>query len=156
MHIPFSIAGSKMRARPIRSLKIIVADSASLRHRARRGFIPADPAGHRCRAVQRHAAHLSWDDFDRLDYIDAHTEGFADLKRTVRDYTPKFVADISVSAEQDLMQAGALVRRFESNAVAVLPGFESIVLRHGKKMPRWINLHLATHQIGKRARVLFH
>jgi assimilatory nitrate reductase catalytic subunit len=46
-----------------------------------------------------------WEDLVDLAYIDAHTEGFGDLKRTVRDYTPKFVAQTCGISEEDLIKA---------------------------------------------------
>ncbi|HEY6772570.1 MAG TPA: molybdopterin-dependent oxidoreductase, partial [Oxalicibacterium sp.] len=46
-----------------------------------------------------------WEDLIDPAWIDAHTEGFAELKRTVRDYTPKFVADTCGISEDDLVTA---------------------------------------------------
>jgi assimilatory nitrate reductase catalytic subunit len=46
-----------------------------------------------------------WEGLIDAAYIDAHTEGFAELKNTVRDYTPKFVADICGISEDDLVTA---------------------------------------------------
>src|SRR5229473_2857172 len=48
---------------------------------------------------------MIWEDLIAAAYIAAHTEGFAMLKATVRDYTPKFVAEICGINEAELFQA---------------------------------------------------
>ena len=56
------------------AMKIIVADPRRTDTAERRRPAPADPARHRRRAVQRHAAHHAVGRLDRPDYIAAHTE----------------------------------------------------------------------------------
>src|SRR6202022_4982566 len=48
---------------------------------------------------------MIWEDLTAPAYIAAHTEGFAALKATVRDYTPKFVAEVCGISEAELFQA---------------------------------------------------
>src|SRR3569833_2997581 len=49
-----------------------------------------------------------WEDMVDTGYVDAHTEGFAELKRIVRDYTPTYVADICGISEEVLAKAARL------------------------------------------------
>ena len=51
--------------------------------------------------------------------------------------------------DEDLARGGALVRRSERRAVALLPGPQPVVVRHRRRTRRSINLHLATGQIGR-------
>ena len=89
-----------------------------------------------------------WEDLIDTGYIDAHTEGFAELKSTVRDYTPKFVADTCGISEDDLVKAA---RWFAQSKASLSLYFQG--LNHSSsgtaKNAALINLHLATHQIGK-------
>src|SRR5207237_9898666 len=48
---------------------------------------------------------MIWEDLTASAYIAAHTEGFAALKATVRDYTPKFVAEVCGISEAERFQA---------------------------------------------------
>src|SRR6202022_3749643 len=48
---------------------------------------------------------MIWEDLTTTGYIAAHTEGFAALKATVREYTPKFVAEVCGISESELFQA---------------------------------------------------
>jgi assimilatory nitrate reductase catalytic subunit len=89
-----------------------------------------------------------WEDLVDVDYIAAHTEGFAELKQTVREYTPKMVAEICGINEQDLMQAA----RWFGQARAALSMYCQGLNQSSSgtaKNAALINLHLATHQIGK-------
>ncbi|NEX60871.1 nitrate reductase [Noviherbaspirillum galbum] len=89
-----------------------------------------------------------WEDLIDQAYIDAHTEGFADLKRTVRDYTPKFVADTCGISEDDLVKAA----RWFGEAPAALSLYCQGLNQSSSgtaKNAALINLHLATGQIGK-------
>jgi assimilatory nitrate reductase catalytic subunit len=89
-----------------------------------------------------------WEDLVDLAYIDAHTEGFGDLKRTVRDYTPKFVAQTCGISEEDLIKAA---RWFGASAAALSLYCQGLNQSSSgtAKNAALINLHLATHQIGK-------
>jgi len=89
-----------------------------------------------------------WEDLVDVDYIAAHTEGFAELKQTVREYTPKMVAEICGINEADLMQAA----RWFGQAKAALSMYCQGLNQSSSgtaKNAALINLHLATHQIGK-------
>jgi len=89
-----------------------------------------------------------WEDMIDTAYIDAHTEGFAELKRTVRDYTPKFVAETCGISEADLIQAA---RWFGTSKAALSLYCQGLNQSSSgtAKNASLINLHLATHQIGK-------
>lgn len=82
------------------------------------------------------------------DYIEAHTEGFAELAAEVRHYPPARVAQICEIAVADLLQAA---RWFASNGPALslyCQGLnQSAAGTH--KNAALIHLHLATGQIGK-------
>ena len=89
-----------------------------------------------------------WDERVDTAYIEAHTEGWPELKRLVRDYTPKQVAGICGIREEDLVTAA---RWFgESKAVLSLycQGLNQSASGTAKNAAL-INLHLATGQIGR-------
>lgn len=89
-----------------------------------------------------------WEDLIDPAFIDAHTEGFAELKATVRDYTPKFVAQTCGINESDLVQAA---RWFGSSPASLSMYCQGLNQSSSgtAKNAALINLHLATHQIGK-------
>jgi assimilatory nitrate reductase catalytic subunit len=89
-----------------------------------------------------------WEDMVDSAYIDAHTEGFAELKRTVRDYTPKFVADTCGIKEEDLLQAARWFGESKAALSLYCQGLNQSASGTAKNASL-INLHLATHQIGK-------
>ena len=89
-----------------------------------------------------------WDECIDSAFIDAHTENFAELKRTVRDYTPRFVAEVCGISEADLSTAA----RWFGQAGAALSLYCQGLNQSSSgtaKNAALINLHLATHQIGK-------
>jgi len=91
---------------------------------------------------------LIWEDLIDPAYIAAHTEGFAALKKTVREYTPKFVAEVCGIEESDLLQAA----RWFGSARAALSLYCQGLNQSSSgtaKNAALINLHLATGQIGK-------
>jgi len=89
-----------------------------------------------------------WDDLIDNAFIDAHTEGFAELKRTVRDYTPKFVADTCGIREEDLIKAARWFGESKASLSLYCQGLNQSSSGTAKNAAL-INLHLATHQIGK-------
>ena len=89
-----------------------------------------------------------WEDLIDTAYIDAHTEGFAELKRTVRDYTPKFVADTCGISEEDLIKAARWFGESKAALSLYCQGLNQSSSGTAKNAAL-INLHLATHQIGK-------
>ncbi|GHD60040.1 nitrate reductase [Jeongeupia chitinilytica] len=93
--------------------------------------------------------HLIWEGLVDPAYIAAHTAGFAELKKLVRDYTPKMAAELCGIFEADLVQAAEW---FGASGGASLSlycmGLNQSA--HGTdKNLALINLHLATGQIGK-------
>ena len=89
-----------------------------------------------------------WEDLVDIPYIDAHTEGFAELKRTVRDYTPKFVADTCGISEEDLVKAARWFGESKASLSLYCQGLNQSSSGTAKNAAL-INLHLATHQIGR-------
>ncbi len=89
-----------------------------------------------------------WEDLVDSAYIDAHTEGFAELKRTLRDYTPKFVADTCGITEEDLNKAARWFGESKAALSLYCQGLNQSSSGTAKNAAL-INLHLATHQIGK-------
>lgn len=90
---------------------------------------------------------MLWEGLLDMDYIQAHTEGFEALKDTVREYTPKMVADICGINEQDIVQAAKWFGAGPTLSMYCMGLNQSI---HGtEKNGTLINLHLATGQIGK-------
>ncbi len=89
-----------------------------------------------------------WEDLLDSAYIEAHTEGFAELKQTVRDYTPKYVAEVCGISEADLVQAAQWFGRSKAALSLYCQGVNQSSSGTAKNAAL-INLHLATHQIGK-------
>ncbi|BCL75152.1 nitrate reductase subunit alpha [Jeongeupia sp. HS-3] len=102
--------------------------------------------------------HLIWEGLVDPTYIAAHTGGFAELKKLVRDYTPKMAAELCGILEADLIQAAEWFGRSDGEGSARRGGGATLSLycmglnqsAHGTdKNLALINLHLATGQIGK-------
>ncbi|TAK89912.1 MAG: nitrate reductase [Burkholderiaceae bacterium] len=91
---------------------------------------------------------LLWEDLVDLDYIGTHTEGFAELKRTVRDYTPAFVADTCGIKAEDLQTAALWFAQSKATLSLYCQGLNQSSSGTAKNAAL-INLHLATGQIGK-------
>ncbi|HJV86640.1 MAG TPA: molybdopterin-dependent oxidoreductase [Noviherbaspirillum sp.] len=89
-----------------------------------------------------------WEGLIDNAYIDAHTEGFAELKRTVREYTPTFVADTCGISEDDLVKAARWFGESKASLSLYCQGLNQSSQGTAKNAAL-INLHLATHQIGK-------
>jgi len=90
---------------------------------------------------------MLWEGLLDMHYIQQHTEGFDTLKDTVREYTPKMVADICGIDEQDIVQAAKWFGLGPTLSMYCMGLNQSI---HGtEKNGTLINLHLATGQIGK-------
>lgn len=90
---------------------------------------------------------LLWEGLLDMAFISAHTNGFDALKDTVREYTPKMVADICGIKETDIITAAKWFGKGPSLSMYCMGLNQSI---HGtEKNAALINLHLATGQIGK-------
>lgn len=90
---------------------------------------------------------LLWEGMLDMAFINAHTNGFDALKDTVREYTPKMVADICGIKEADIITAAKWFGKGPSLSMYCMGLNQSI---HGTdKNAALINLHLATGQIGK-------
>jgi assimilatory nitrate reductase catalytic subunit len=90
---------------------------------------------------------MLWEGLLDMAYINAHTEGFDVLKNTVREYTPKMVADICGIREADIITAakwfgvGPTLSMYCQGLNQSTSGTD--------KNAALINFHLATGQIGK-------
>ncbi|HVL76074.1 MAG TPA: nitrate reductase, partial [Noviherbaspirillum sp.] len=89
-----------------------------------------------------------WEDLIQPEYIAAHTEGFAELKQTLRDYTPSFVAQTCGIAEKDLVTAARWFGQSPAALSLYCQGLNQSSSGTAKNAAL-INLHLATGQIGK-------
>lgn len=90
---------------------------------------------------------MLWEGLLDMAFIQAHTNGFDALKDTVREYTPKMVADICGIKEKDIIQAAKWFGKGPTLSMYCMGLNQSI---HGtEKNAALINLHLATGQIGK-------
>ena len=90
---------------------------------------------------------MLWEGMLDQAFIQAHTEGFETLKETVREYTPKLVADICGIREADLVTA-ALWFGTGPTLSLYCQGLNQSTSGTDKNAAL-INLHLATGQIGK-------
>jgi assimilatory nitrate reductase catalytic subunit len=82
------------------------------------------------------------------DYIDAHTEGFSDLESAVRAYTPHFVASTCGISEEDLIRAARWFGESKASLSLYCQGLNQSSSGTAKNAAL-INLHLATHHIGR-------
>lgn len=89
-----------------------------------------------------------WEDLVDLNFIAEHTEGFAELKATVRDYTPSFVAQTCGIREEDLVTAARWFGHAKAALSLYCQGLNQSTQGTAKNAAL-INLHLATRQIGK-------
>jgi assimilatory nitrate reductase catalytic subunit len=90
---------------------------------------------------------LLWEGMLDNAYIDAYTNGFAELKETVREYTPKMVADICGIKEADIITAAKWFGKGPTLSMYCQGLNQSV--NGSDKNAALINLHLATGQIGK-------
>ncbi len=89
-----------------------------------------------------------WDDRIATEWIAEHTEGWADLKRLVRDYTPRFVATTCGITEEDLSTAARWFGGANAALSLYCQGLNQSAAGTAKNAAL-INLHLATGQIGR-------
>jgi assimilatory nitrate reductase catalytic subunit len=91
---------------------------------------------------------MLWEGLLDMAFIEAHTNGFDALKDTVREYTPKMVADICGIKEKEIIQAAKWFGKGPTLSIYCMGLNQSV---HGtEKNAALINLHLATGQIGKK------
>ena len=134
------------RANP--QLKVIVADPRKT-DTAREAdlFLPILPGTDV--ALFNGMLHIClWEDLVDAAYIDAHTEGFVELKQIVRDYTPAHVAQVCGIREEDLVAAARLFGKSGASLSLYCQGLNQSSSGTAKNAAL-INLHLATAQIGK-------
>ncbi|WDS38218.1 nitrate reductase [Pseudoxanthomonas sp.] len=92
--------------------------------------------------------HLVWEGLVDAEFVAAHTEGFAELKHLLRDYTPRMSAEICGVPLEDLVQAAEWFGRSPASLSLYCMGLNQSA--HGTdKNLALINLHLASGQIGK-------
>ncbi|WP_028312597.1 nitrate reductase [Derxia gummosa] len=91
---------------------------------------------------------LLWEGLIDEAYIAAHTEGFAELKRLVRDYTPGFVAQTCGIDVETLTRAAFLFGRAKAALSLYCQGLNQSASGTAKNAAL-VNLHLATGQIGR-------
>jgi assimilatory nitrate reductase catalytic subunit len=89
-----------------------------------------------------------WEDLIDPAYIEAHTEGFSELKRTLRDFTPQYVAQTCGIREDQLVQAARWFGASKASLSLYCQGLNQSSSGTAKNASL-INLHLATGQIGK-------
>ncbi len=92
--------------------------------------------------------HLVWEGLLDRDFIAAHTSGFDELKRLLRDYTPRMSAEICGIPAADLVAAAEWFGRSPAALSLYCMGLNQSA--HGTdKNLALIHLHLATRQIGR-------
>ncbi|UVE19449.1 molybdopterin-dependent oxidoreductase [Pseudomonas sp. LS44] len=91
---------------------------------------------------------LMWEGWIDRNYIDAHTEGFDELKKLVRDYTPSTVADICGISVGSLQACAEIIGKAPSFLSLWCMGLNQSSAGSAKNSAL-INLHLATGQIGR-------
>ena len=91
---------------------------------------------------------MLWEGWTDTAYIAAHTNGFDDLKATVRDYTPDLVAQTCGIKKEDLLAATKMFAKSQATLSLYCQGLNQSTSGTAKNAAL-INLHLATAQIGK-------
>lgn len=91
---------------------------------------------------------MLWEGWCDMAYIAAHTEGFDELKRTVREFTPQHAATICGVDADDIVRAAKLFSTSNATLSLYCQGLNQSV-QGTHKNAALINLHLATAQIGK-------
>ena len=91
---------------------------------------------------------MLWEGWIDVAYIAAHTNGFDDLKTTVRDYTPDLVAQTCGITKAELFEAAKLFATSSATLSLYCQGLNQSSSGTAKNAAL-INLHLATRQIGK-------
>ncbi len=91
---------------------------------------------------------MLWEGWVDRDYIEAHTEGFDAVKRTVREYTPAMAAAICGVPKKDIELAAEWFATSPATLSMYCQGLNQF--RFGShNNAALINLHLATRQIGR-------
>lgn len=91
---------------------------------------------------------MLWEGWTDAAYIAAHTTGFDELKRTVRDCTPERVAQVCGISKDDLLEAARLFATSGATLSLYCQGLNQSTSGTAKNAAL-VNLHLATGQIGK-------
>ncbi len=91
---------------------------------------------------------MLWEGWTKPEYIAAHTNGFDDLKATVRDCTPDLVSQICGITKADLLAAARMFATSTATLSLYCQGLNQSS-SGTMKNAALINLHLATAQIGK-------
>ena len=91
---------------------------------------------------------LMWEDATDTAYIEAHTEGFADLKTAVRECTPAWAARICGVNESQIVEFATWWKQSHATLSMYCQGLNQSACGTDKNAAL-INLHLATAQIGK-------
>ena len=91
---------------------------------------------------------MLWEGWTDNAYIAAHSTGFDALKTTVRDYTPDIVAETCGIKKADLFAAAKMFATSGATLSLYCQGLNQSSSGTAKNAAL-INLHLATHQIGK-------
>ncbi|WP_124948635.1 nitrate reductase [Sulfuriferula thiophila] len=91
---------------------------------------------------------MLWEDMLDQDYIAAHTNGFSELRATVREYSPETVAALCGVPAADIVTAARWFGQSPATLSLYCQGLNQS--SHGTdKNAALINLHLATGQIGR-------
>ncbi len=91
---------------------------------------------------------LMWEDATDAAYINAHTEGFAELKAAVRECTPTWAARICGVNESQIVELASWWMQSKATLSMYCQGLNQSACGTDKNAAL-INLHLATAQIGK-------
>ncbi|RAI70940.1 nitrate reductase [Pseudomonas fluorescens] len=91
---------------------------------------------------------LLWEDWIDRDFIRDHTEGLAELKSLVRDYTPQMVSQLCGISVGQLQQCAEWIGTSPSFLSLWCMGLNQSTAGSAKNSAL-INLHLATGQIGR-------
>ena len=91
---------------------------------------------------------MLWEGWCDMAYIAAHTEGFEELKATVREFTPQHAATLCGVDADDIVRAAKLFATSKATLSLYCQGLNQSV-QGTHKNAALINLHLATAQIGK-------
>ena len=92
---------------------------------------------------------MLWEGLCDTAYIAAHTDGFEQIKATVRDYTPQMVAETCGIAPDAIVQGGQVVLQRAPTLSMYCQRTQPVDDNGTQNNAALINLHLASGQIGR-------
>jgi formate dehydrogenase major subunit len=147
------VAGARIKQAAIRGMKLVTIDPRRI-ELADYGVLHLSPRPGTNAAVLLGLAHVVHrDGFTQHDFLDARTDGFAEVEDLIADYTPADVERISGVPAADIEAAAHIYA--EAGEASILWGLGVTEHKYGSEVVRLIcNLALMCGKIGRRGSAL--